>query len=80
MMICTYTLWICTSEFRAMKEAGALPFGQLPVLEVDGVMIAQSAAIAALPQMHPSNLAIKAILAPLGVLKPDFNISGQGFP
>lgn len=34
------------TEFRAMKEAGALPFGQLPVLEVDGVMIAQSAAIA----------------------------------
>lgn len=33
-------------EFRAKKESGALPYGQLPVIEVDGVMIAQSAAIA----------------------------------
>ena len=32
--------------FRAMKAAGQLPYGQLPVLEVDGVIIAQSAAIA----------------------------------
>ena len=33
-------------EFRRMKAEGSLPYGQLPVLEVDGVIIAQSAAIA----------------------------------
>ena len=33
--------------FRATKAAGGYPYGQLPILEVDGVVIAQSAAIAA---------------------------------
>ena len=33
-------------EFRRMKAEGSLPYGQLPILEVDGVIIAQSAAIA----------------------------------
>lgn len=32
--------------FRSLKQSGELPFGQLPVLEVDGVAIAQSVAIA----------------------------------
>ena len=33
-------------QFRDLKEAGKLPYGQLPILEVDGVVIAQSLAIA----------------------------------
>ncbi|CAM9153105.1 unnamed protein product, partial [Ectocarpus fasciculatus] len=33
-------------EFLAMKEAGRLPFGQVPVMDIgDGTMIGQSAAI-----------------------------------
>ena len=28
------------NEFREMKPAGAFPFGQVPLLEVNGVMIA----------------------------------------
>ena len=34
--------------FMAMKRSGELPYGQLPVLDVDGVRIAQSVAIARL--------------------------------
>ena len=33
-------------EFRAMKSAGELPYGQLPVLEVDGFRFGQTVAIA----------------------------------
>ncbi len=33
-------------DFRAKKAAGEFPYGQLPVLEVDGEMFAQSVAIA----------------------------------
>ena len=33
-------------EFLRMKRSGELPYGQLPVLDVDGVRIAQSVAIA----------------------------------
>ena len=33
-------------DFRAKKEAGEFPYGQLPVLEVDGKVFAQSVAIA----------------------------------
>ena len=33
-------------EFRDIKDDGSLPFGQLPILKVDGVTIAQTGAIA----------------------------------
>jgi glutathione S-transferase len=35
-------------EFLAMKQGGELPYGQLPVLDIDGVRIAQSLTIARL--------------------------------
>ena len=47
-------------EFRAMKQSGELPFGQLPVLDVDGTRISQSNAIARycgkLAGLYPDNL------------------------
>lgn len=50
--------------FRARKAAGGYPYGQLPVLEVDGVAIAQSAAIAAycgkLAGLYPTDDALMA--------------------
>ncbi|MGB0638347.1 MAG: glutathione S-transferase family protein [Myxococcota bacterium] len=46
-------------EFRAAKEDGSLPFGQMPVMIVDGQTIAQTGAIARfcgkLSGMYPTN-------------------------
>jgi glutathione S-transferase len=50
---------ITREEFTAMKESGALPFGQVPSLEVDGQVLAQSSAIlryvATVGGLHPSS-------------------------
>lgn len=50
---------ITRDEFAAMKASGALPYGQVPCLEVDGVTLAQSSAIlryvATLGGLHPAH-------------------------
>lgn len=50
---------ITRDEFTAMKESKQLPFGQVPSLEVDGQILAQSSAIlryiGTLGGLHPSN-------------------------
>ena len=38
--------YVSFDELRAMKKDGSLPFGQVPILEVDGQVIAQTGAIA----------------------------------
>ena len=46
-------------EFRAMKERGEIPLGQLPILKVDGKILTQSIAIArfcgSLAKMYPKD-------------------------
>jgi len=52
-------------EFKTLKESGALPFGQLPTLEIDGVRYAQSIAIARfcgqLAGLYPKDNLIEAL-------------------
>ena len=38
--------YVSFDTFRELKQSGTLPFGQLPILEVDGEVIAQTGAIA----------------------------------
>jgi len=38
--------YVSFDDLRAMKKEGSLPFGQVPILEVDGQLIAQTGAIA----------------------------------
>ena len=55
---------VSREAFREMKASGELPYGQLPVLDVDGVRLAQSVAIArycgALAGLYPSDDALAA--------------------
>ena len=53
------------SEFGALKQSGSLPLGQVPVMEVDGVMLCQSKSLlrlaGKLANLYPTDVVKAAI-------------------